>query len=187
MGLADRIAGPATDLARHRQHVDDEDRVGRSVDAIALRDPASATVLAGLGGKQAVAQRFAWYQTAKTVAGSVGQFAAGALITLLAGGYAVVFGIAAAISVLPLVLVVWLLRGPLVDALRLPQPERRQPLSAGLRATLLPYAGLGLAICKSIIEAHGGRIWIQDQAVGTILSFRLPMSADANGVRGTLD
>ena len=114
--------------------------------SIALRDPASATVLAGLGGKQAVAQRFAWYQTAKTVAGSVGQFAAGALITLLAGGYAVVFGIAAAISVLPLVLVVWLLRGPLVDALRLPQPERRQPLSAGLRATLLPYAGLGLAM-----------------------------------------
>ncbi len=43
-----------------------------------------------------------------------------------------------------------------------------------------PGAGLGLAICKSIIEAHGGSIWIQDQAVGTTMSFRLPMSADAD-------
>lgn len=35
-------------------------------------------------------------------------------------------------------------------------------------------AGLGLAICKSIIDAHGGRIWIQDQQVGTTISFTLP-------------
>jgi two-component system, OmpR family, sensor histidine kinase KdpD len=35
-------------------------------------------------------------------------------------------------------------------------------------------AGLGLAICKGIIEAHGGRIWVQDKEVGTTISFVLP-------------
>ena len=36
-------------------------------------------------------------------------------------------------------------------------------------------AGLGLAICKGIIEAHGGRIWISDNTPhGTIISFTLP-------------
>lgn len=38
-------------------------------------------------------------------------------------------------------------------------------------------AGLGLAICKGIIEAHGGRIWIEPQTVGTTISFILPVVA----------
>ncbi|MCL5996680.1 MAG: ATP-binding protein [Chloroflexi bacterium] len=38
-------------------------------------------------------------------------------------------------------------------------------------------AGLGLAICKGIIEAHGGRIWIADNATpGTTVSFTLPIN-----------
>ncbi|MBC7811154.1 MAG: GAF domain-containing protein, partial [Burkholderiales bacterium] len=38
-------------------------------------------------------------------------------------------------------------------------------------------AGLGLAICKGLIEAHGGRIWIQDGGrPGTTISFTLPVS-----------
>jgi two-component system, OmpR family, sensor histidine kinase KdpD len=37
-------------------------------------------------------------------------------------------------------------------------------------------AGLGLAICKGIIEAQGGRIWIKDQpGPGTVISFTLPV------------
>jgi PAS domain S-box-containing protein len=35
-------------------------------------------------------------------------------------------------------------------------------------------AGLGLAICKGLVEAHGGKIWIQDAAAsGTTISFTL--------------
>jgi K+-sensing histidine kinase KdpD len=38
--------------------------------------------------------------------------------------------------------------------------------------------GLGLAICKGLIEAHGGRIWINEpQRVGTTISFTLPIAA----------
>ena len=37
-------------------------------------------------------------------------------------------------------------------------------------------AGLGLAICKGLIEAHGGRIWIKDVAPpGTTISFMIPL------------
>jgi two-component system, OmpR family, sensor histidine kinase KdpD len=35
-------------------------------------------------------------------------------------------------------------------------------------------AGLGLAICKGLVEAHGGTIWIADQEPGTTISFTLP-------------
>lgn len=37
-------------------------------------------------------------------------------------------------------------------------------------------AGLGLAICKGLIEQHGGSIWIQDKTPGTTISFTLPIS-----------
>jgi signal transduction histidine kinase len=38
-------------------------------------------------------------------------------------------------------------------------------------------AGLGLAISRAIVEAHGGQIWLEDAAVGTRVRFRLPSSA----------
>jgi len=37
-------------------------------------------------------------------------------------------------------------------------------------------AGLGLAICKGLIEAHGGKIWIKKQTTaGTTISFTVPI------------
>ncbi|MTD42972.1 hypothetical protein GKE82_01285 [Conexibacter sp. W3-3-2] len=35
-------------------------------------------------------------------------------------------------------------------------------------------AGLGLAIARAIVEAHGGRIWLEDAPAGTRVRFRLP-------------
>jgi signal transduction histidine kinase len=38
-------------------------------------------------------------------------------------------------------------------------------------------AGLGLAISRAIIEAHGGRIWLADSGSGTRVRFSLPTAA----------
>jgi signal transduction histidine kinase len=35
-------------------------------------------------------------------------------------------------------------------------------------------AGLGLAISRAIVEAHGGRIWLESAAIGTSVRFTLP-------------
>jgi len=62
-------------------------------------------------------------------------------------------------------------------------------IPAGLRAQMVePYvrgdtdasgAGLGLAICKGIIDAHGGSLRFLDAAVGTTVQVVLPLEPDA--------
>jgi signal transduction histidine kinase len=43
--------------------------------------------------------------------------------------------------------------------------------------------GMGLAICRSIIEAHGGRLWCAPGAsTGTIFSFTIPLRVDPDSV-----
>jgi signal transduction histidine kinase len=34
--------------------------------------------------------------------------------------------------------------------------------------------GLGLTICRAIVEAHGGEIWLAESANGTRVRFSLP-------------
>jgi signal transduction histidine kinase len=39
--------------------------------------------------------------------------------------------------------------------------------------------GMGLSICRSIIEAHGGRLWVTpDVPFGATFEFTLPVNAD---------
>jgi signal transduction histidine kinase len=37
--------------------------------------------------------------------------------------------------------------------------------------------GLGLAVSRAIVEAHGGRIWLEDAPVGTCVRFSVPAAA----------
>ncbi len=57
-------------------------------------------------------------------------------------------------------------------------PEQRDrvfdPFYRGDAARQSPGAGLGLAIARAIVEAHGGAIWLEDAPAGTRVRFRLP-------------
>ena len=39
--------------------------------------------------------------------------------------------------------------------------------------------GMGLAISRSIIEAHGGRLWAENAPKGAVFQFTLPVFAEA--------
>jgi two-component system, sensor histidine kinase and response regulator len=49
-------------------------------------------------------------------------------------------------------------------------------VEAGGRSSERGARGLGLTFCKLVVEAHGGRIWIEDAAPGAIFALRLPES-----------
>ncbi len=49
-------------------------------------------------------------------------------------------------------------------------------LNTETRATRPTGSGLGLAVCRGLIEAHGGRIWVENrQGGGAIFRFTLPL------------
>jgi signal transduction histidine kinase len=42
-------------------------------------------------------------------------------------------------------------------------------------------AGLGLTICRAIVEAHGGEIWLAESEAGTRIRFTLPRAKPSSG------
>ena len=55
---------------------------------------------------------------------------------------------------------------------------RAEPRTNGARSGV----GLGLAIARGFIEAHGGRIWLEPQAQGTCIAFSLPLEVNGHGL-----
>jgi signal transduction histidine kinase len=58
---------------------------------------------------------------------------------------------------------------PAVDRERVFEPFFRGDVSRGRGGS-----GLGLSICRAIVEVHGGRIWLDDSRPGTRVRFTLP-------------
>jgi signal transduction histidine kinase len=55
-----------------------------------------------------------------------------------------------------------------------PEDQRDRVFSRFETAGTVRNHGLGLAFCKVAVEAHGGRIWIEDGAPGAVFCVRLP-------------
>lgn len=116
--------------------------------SIALRDPAANVLLADAGGKQAVASAFAWYQTAKSVAGSLGKAAAGVILTLTASSFTALFLVAFVLSAVPVVVVARFVRGEALQPLPKEAgdaPDGSEP-QAPASPPLLRFAGLGFLV-----------------------------------------
>jgi len=52
--------------------------------------------------------------------------------------------------------------------------ERFVQVESGYGAATRAGRGLGLAFCRLAVEAHGGRIWVEDGAPGAVFCVRLP-------------
>ncbi|MFQ5857952.1 MAG: MFS transporter [Anaerolineae bacterium] len=132
-----------------------------------LRDPSVNALIAEHGGKKAIASAFAWYQTAKTTAGSLGKALAGILLTLTASNFSLVFMVAFLLSALPLFVVARYVEegsagddtpleiGEAVPAVPHTQDTQIPTDKSGSRLSLLPFIGLGFLISSTAKMLHG--------------------------------
>jgi K+-sensing histidine kinase KdpD len=60
----------------------------------------------------------------------------------------------------------------------IPSELRRRVFEKFFRAGLQPGLGMGLAIARGIVQAHGGKIWIEDgpERKGTSVQFMIPLN-----------
>jgi len=55
-------------------------------------------------------------------------------------------------------------------------PENRERIFESFFTTKAGGVGIGLSICRSIIDAHGGRLWVDaHQPRGAVFKFTLPV------------
>ena len=66
-------------------------------------------------------------------------------------------------------------------------PEDRERIFESFYTTKAGGVGIGLSICRSIIEAHGGRLWADaHQPRGAVFRFTLPAQLNQGSVRPTI-
>lgn len=118
--------------------------------SMSLRDPSANGLIAEHGGKESVASAFAWYQTARQVASSVSKALAGVLLAVTVSNYSLVFIVAFALSVLPLLVVAIFVREPLQSET---QPVAGKSASTKTsveprktRTRSLPFVGFGFLV-----------------------------------------
>lgn len=130
----------------------------------AMREPSANTLLAVHGDKaRAVASAFAWYGTARSAGGAIGHALSGVLLSLTAGNFGLVFGLAFVVSLLPLLLVARFIprdqggAGEARPAEAAPPADETTVDTAAdaARPGVLPVAGLGLFICTTAQMLHG--------------------------------
>lgn len=117
--------------------------------SMALRDPAAGVLLAEPKSGKGVASAFAWYQTAKTMAGSFSKALAGLLLGVVGARFPVVFLCAFALSALPLGVVIRYVRElpPLPPAPARPAALHEASAAApAARSPVFAVAGLGLLV-----------------------------------------
>ncbi len=117
--------------------------------SMSLRDPSANSLIAEHGDETSVASAFAWYQTAKSAAGSISKAAAGILLAVSSSSFSLVFLIAFGLSVLPLLVVSLFVQEhrpaePAASAQALPTvPQKsRQPASKSTIAKCTGFAFL---------------------------------------------
>ena len=60
-------------------------------------------------------------------------------------------------------------------------PEEFQPrvfdmFERGAQAESLPGSGIGLAVCRRVVESHGGRVWVEsEEGSGSVFHFTVPV------------
>ena len=119
----------------------------------AMRDPAVHAIIAESGGRQTMASTFAWYQTAKTTAGSLGK-SLGGLLLATALGYSLAFAAAFGLSLLPLLALATAARPStrtdVAGATPPPSPDGssdNEPVARSARPPgVFAYAGLGFLV-----------------------------------------
>ncbi|HEX8258643.1 MAG TPA: ATP-binding protein, partial [Allosphingosinicella sp.] len=56
-------------------------------------------------------------------------------------------------------------------------PERRKALFSPFQSSKPDGMGIGLSICRTIVEAHGGKIWAENRRRGgAVFRFTLPVA-----------
>jgi MFS family permease len=123
--------------------------------SISMRDPVIGALIAEHGGKKRIAQTFAWYQTAKSVAGNAGKALAPMLLLAFGSSFSLVYLVAFALSLLPIFVVARYVRDPLpasgISAVGVAAAEQRERKAAQEGATvskpaIASFMGLGFFV-----------------------------------------